>query len=119
MGDVPVRPWRLSAPEALRGPFGRCCAPRNHGPVAWRGCPVAREPSRHTAGHNLASYHDGTAKPRATLFTDMDACLPDLEGVKPLPWHENLSRLPPPWLPGWMTVRETRCGFGAPAVAGT
>ena len=56
-------------------------------------------PSRHTAGHNLASYHHDPDKVMIEFYTDMDTFIPELGMSEPRPWHEHLPMRPRSWAP--------------------
>jgi catechol 2,3-dioxygenase-like lactoylglutathione lyase family enzyme len=74
------------------------------------GVPVVWGPSRHTAGHNLASYHYSPDKVLVELYADMDVYLPDAGYCEPRPWHEELPLRPRVWRSGdysrWATQFE-------------
>jgi catechol 2,3-dioxygenase-like lactoylglutathione lyase family enzyme len=74
------------------------------------GVPVVWGPSRHTAGHNLASYHYSPNKVLIELYADMDVYLPDVGYCEPRPWHEELPLKPRVWRFGdfsrWATQFE-------------
>ena len=82
----------------------------------WRR-PIVWGPSRHTAGHNLASYHYGADNLLVELYTDMDVYLPDLGSFEPRPWHEDLPQQPKHWALTQMTAWETRYEFDFLTVA--
>jgi catechol 2,3-dioxygenase-like lactoylglutathione lyase family enzyme len=67
-------------------------------------------PSRHTAGHNLASYHYSPNRVLVELYADMDVYLPDAGYCEPRPWHEELPLRPRVWRLGdfsrWATKFE-------------
>ena len=54
-------------------------------------------PSRHTAGHNIASYHYDPDKMMVELYTEMDKFIPELGICEPRPWHERLPMKPKSW----------------------
>lgn len=54
-------------------------------------------PSRHTAGHNLASYHYDPDNTLIELYTDMDVFVPELGICQPRPWHEHYPMKPRHW----------------------
>ena len=56
-------------------------------------------PSRHTAGHNVASYHHDPDKVMVEFYTEMDAFIPELGISEPRPWHEHLPMKPRSWAP--------------------
>ncbi len=73
--------------------------------------PIVWGPSRHTAGHNFATYHYGADNALVELYTDMDVFLPDLGSFEPRPWHEDLPQTPKHWKFSQMTAWETRYEF--------
>ena len=79
--------------------------------LAQTGRPVLWGPSRHTAGHNFASYHHGADDILVELYTDMDVFLPDLGSFEPRPWHGDLPQVPKRWLLSQMTRWDTRFEF--------
>jgi catechol 2,3-dioxygenase-like lactoylglutathione lyase family enzyme len=72
--------------------------------------PVLWGPSRHTAGHNLASYHYGPDRQLIELYTDMDVYLREVGYFEPRPWHDVLPQRPRRWalqnLTTWHTPYE-------------
>jgi len=54
-------------------------------------------PSRHTAGHNVASYHYDPNKVMVELYTEMDQFIPELGMCEPRPWHEHVPMKPRSW----------------------
>lgn len=54
-------------------------------------------PFRHTAGHNMASYHHDPEKNVIELYTDMDQFIPEFGYFDPRPWHETLPLRPQVW----------------------
>ena len=56
-------------------------------------------PSRHTAGHNVASYHYDPDKVMIEFYTEMDAFIPELGMSEPRPWHEHFPMKPRSWGP--------------------
>lgn len=54
-------------------------------------------PSRHTAGHNIASYHHDPELNLIELYTEMDQYIPELDIFDPRPWHEELPLKPKIW----------------------
>jgi len=56
-------------------------------------------PSRHTAGHNIASYHHDPDKVMIEFYTEMDAFIPELCLSEPRPWHEHFPMKPRSWAP--------------------
>ncbi len=59
--------------------------------------PIVWGPSRHTAGHNYASYHFDPDHTLVELYTDMDIYVPDGGYFEPRPWHEDLPQRPRVW----------------------
>ena len=62
--------------------------------LAKAGKPILWGPSRHTAGHNYASYHFDPDRTLIELYTDMDIYVPDAGYFEPRPWHEELPQRP-------------------------
>lgn len=54
-------------------------------------------PSRHTAGHNIASYHHDPELNLIELYTEMDQYIPELQCFDPRPWHQELPLKPRNW----------------------
>jgi catechol-2,3-dioxygenase len=54
-------------------------------------------PSRHTAGHNLASYHYDPERVLIELYTEMDVFIPELGMCEARPWHEHFPMKPRTW----------------------
>ncbi len=73
--------------------------------------PIMWGPSRHTAGHNLASYHYGPDRQLIELYADMDVYLPDLGYFEPRPWHDVLPQRPRRWSLATMTTWGTPYDF--------
>lgn len=73
--------------------------------LAKHGYPVIWGPSRHTAGHNIATYHFDPGHNVVELFIDMDIFVPELGIYEPRPWHEELPLKPRVWsgLSSWGT----------------
>ena len=83
-------------------------------------------PARHTAGHNIASYHHGADGALIELYNDMDVFLPDVGYCEPRPWHGDLPQRPKHWRITEMTRWDTRyefdlatAGLGVPPSAAT
>ena len=74
-------------------------------------------PSRHTAGHNIASYHYGADGLLVEFYTEMDIFVPELGSFEPRPWHEYLPQQPRHWPITQLTAWETRFEFDLAAVA--
>ena len=73
--------------------------------------PILWGPSRHHAGHNLASYHHGPEDLLIELYSEMDAFIPDLNSFEPRPWHDDLPQRPKHWRIEEMSAWETRYEF--------
>lgn len=56
-------------------------------------------PSRHTAGHNIASYHYAPDGALIEFYNDMDIYLPELNMMSPRAWHHELPMRPRVWNP--------------------
>lgn len=69
------------------------------------GYPILWGPARHTAGHNLASYHLAPGGYLTELYAELDVFVPELNAFEPRPWHETLPLRPQVWpaspLTGW------------------
>jgi catechol-2,3-dioxygenase len=76
--------------------------------LAKHGRPVLWGPSRHTAGHNIATYHHDPDQNVVELFIDMDVFIPEMGIFEPRPWHEVLPLKPKVWdsLSAWGTEFE-------------
>ena len=76
--------------------------------LAKHGIPVLWGPSRHTAGHNIATYHHDPEENVVELYTDMDVFIAELGIFEPRPWHEVLPLKPKVWesLSAWGTEFE-------------
>ncbi|MCL6597846.1 MAG: VOC family protein [Alicyclobacillus macrosporangiidus] len=59
--------------------------------------PVVWGPSRHGAGHNIATYHRDPEGNMIELFTDADVFIPELNMFEPRPWHETIPQRPRVW----------------------
>lgn len=59
--------------------------------------PVVWGPFRHTAGHNIASYHHDPELNLIELYTEMDQYIADLGIFEPRPYHEELPLRPRVW----------------------
>lgn len=68
-------------------------------------------PARHTAGHNVASYHHGADGALIELYNDMDVFVPDLGHCEPRPWHADLPQAPKHWPISQISRWETRYEF--------
>ncbi|MCR6850454.1 VOC family protein [Bacillus sp. IBL03825] len=62
-----------------------------------KGIPIQWGPSRHGAGHNLATYHYDPDHNMIELFTDLDVYIEDLNYFEPRPWHEDYPQRPKVW----------------------
>lgn len=74
--------------------------------------PILWGPSRHGAGHNIATYHHDPEKNMVELFTDIDVYIEDLDCFEPRPWHEHYPQKPQVWdtdacITRWGTRFET------------
>lgn len=78
--------------------------------------PTLWGPARHTAGHNIASYHHGADKALIELFNDLDVFDADLGYCEPRPWHGDLPQRPRRWPLTEMTRWDTRYEFSLAAV---
>ena len=78
--------------------------------------PTLWGPARHTAGHNIASYHLGADKALIELYNDMDVFVPELGYCEPRPWHGDLPQRPKHWALTEMTRWETRYEFSLATV---
>ena len=76
-----------------------------------QGVPTLWGPARHTAGHNVASYHHGPDGALIELFSDMDVFVPELGYCEPRPWHADLPQRPKHWSITDMTRWDTRYEF--------
>ncbi len=77
---------------------------RHNTPTLWG-------PARHTAGHNVASYHHGADGAIIELYNDMDVFVPELGYCEPRPWHADLPQYPKHWPITQMSRWETRYEF--------
>ena len=73
--------------------------------------PIVWGPARHTAGHNLASYHFDPDQVLVELYADMDVLIPELGWFEPRPWHETLPLRPQVWQRGTLTTWGTKYDF--------
>lgn len=73
--------------------------------------PIVWGPSRHTAGHNYASYHFDPDRILIELYTDMDIYLADAGYFEPRPWHETLPLRPQVWAPDAFNAWKTHFKF--------
>lgn len=54
-------------------------------------------PSRHGAGHNIATYHYDPEGNLIELFTDADIFIKELGYFEPRPWHKDFPQRPKVW----------------------
>jgi len=73
--------------------------------------PIAWGPSRHTAGHNYASYHYNPDRTLVELYADLDVYVPELNAFEPRPWHEVLPMRPHVWPLAELSAWGTRFEF--------
>lgn len=73
--------------------------------------PVLWGPSRHTAGHNIASYHYGADGALIEFYNDLDVYLPELDICEPRPWHGDRPQRPKNWPVTQLSRWETRFEF--------
>ena len=76
--------------------------------LARENVPTLWGPARHTAGHNVASYHHGADGAVIELYNDMDVFVPELGYCEPRPWHGDLPQLPKRWSITQMSRWDTR-----------
>jgi catechol-2,3-dioxygenase len=65
--------------------------------LASKNIPIVWGPFRHTAGHNLASYHHDPELNVIELYTEMDQYIPELGYFDPRPYHDQLPLRPREW----------------------
>lgn len=73
--------------------------------------PIVWGPARHTAGHNLASYHFDPDQVLVEFYADMDVFIPELGWFEPRPWHETLPLKPQVWQRNTLTTWGTKYDF--------
>jgi catechol-2,3-dioxygenase len=78
--------------------------------------PIVWGPARHTAGHNIASYHFSPSRFLIEFFADMDVYIPELNQCEPRPWHEELPLRPRVWPLDTVTTWKTKYDFDFTAV---
>jgi len=78
--------------------------------LARDGKPIVWGPTRHTAGHNVASYFQDDGRRLVELYTDMDVYLSDLGMMEPRPWHEEIPMRPRKWARGDVAHWKTTFG---------
>ncbi|GGG18870.1 VOC family protein [Paenibacillus abyssi] len=59
--------------------------------------PILWGPSRHGAGHNIATYHYDPDENMIELFTDGDKYVKELDSFEPRPWHRDNPQKPKVW----------------------
>ncbi|WP_400163320.1 VOC family protein [Brevibacillus sp. TJ4] len=59
--------------------------------------PILWGPSRHGAGHNIATYHYDPEQNMIELFTDADRYIKELDCFEPRPWHRDCPQKPKVW----------------------
>lgn len=59
--------------------------------------PILWGPSRHGAGHNIATYHHDPDGNVIELFTDADVYIRELNRFEPRPWHRDNPQVPKVW----------------------
>lgn len=59
--------------------------------------PIIWGPSRHGAGHNIATYHYDPDGNMIELFTDADKYVRELDCFEPRPWHRDNPQKPKVW----------------------
>lgn len=59
--------------------------------------PILWGPSRHGAGHNIATYHHDPDGNLIELFTDADVYIKELNRFEPRPWHRDNPQKPKVW----------------------
>lgn len=74
---------------------------RDNKPILWG-------PTRHTAGHNVASYFRDESRRVVELYSDMDIYLADLDIMEPRPWHEETPMRPRKWDRGDLAYWKTK-----------
>lgn len=73
--------------------------------------PLLWGPSRHTAGHNIASYHRAPEGSIIELYTDMDIYLPEVDAFEYRPYHEHRPQKPKVWQIARMSAWRTEFSF--------
>ncbi|WP_315834744.1 VOC family protein [Bradyrhizobium prioriisuperbiae] len=73
--------------------------------------PIVWGPARHTAGHNLASYHFDPDRVLVEFYADMDIYIAELGWFEPRPWHETLPLRPQLWDRATLTTWGTKYDF--------
>ena len=85
--------------------------------LAGRDIPTLWGPARHTAGHNIASYHYGADDALIELYNDMDVFVPELGYCEPRPWHGDRPQYPKRWPITSMSRWDTKYEFDLATVA--
>jgi hypothetical protein len=80
------------------------------------GFPIVWGPARHTAGHNLASYHFEPSRFLVEFYADMDVYIPELNTFEPRPWHDVLPPRPKVWPTDQLTTWGTKYDFDFRAI---
>ena len=78
--------------------------------------PIVWGPSRHTAGHNYASYHFDPSGNLIELYSDMDIYIPELNCFDPRPWHDHLPQKPKVWPLSHLSTWSQTFGFDLASV---
>jgi catechol 2,3-dioxygenase-like lactoylglutathione lyase family enzyme len=73
--------------------------------------PIVWGPARHTAGHNIASYHFSPSRFLMEFYVEMDVFVPELNRCEPRPWHEELPLRPRVWPLDTVTTWGTKYDF--------
>ena len=73
--------------------------------------PIVWGPARHTAGHNISSYHFDPDQVLVELYAEMDVFVPELGWFEPRPWHKTLPMRPQVWQRGTLTTWGTKYDF--------
>ncbi len=79
--------------------------------LATRGLPIVWGPSRHTAGHNYASYHFDPTGNLIEFYADMDSFVLELGCFEPRPWHADMPQRPKVWPAAQLSKWQTTFGF--------
>ncbi len=73
--------------------------------------PLLWGPSRHTAGHNIASYHRAPEGSLVELYSDMDVYVPELGIFEPRDFHEDQPQKPKVWSLSNLSAWNTEFSF--------
>lgn len=106
--DVP-KPHRLHHLAFQLRDFGQHAASADIVAAARR--KILWGPTRHTAGHNIASYFRDPGERLIELYSDMDIYLPETDMMEPRPWHMELPMRPKHWEPGDVANWQTNFEF--------